>query len=55
MELPFEQGLAHYQLGLRTAADSAERENHLSLAIEIFEELGVLPELNLAKKALDVI
>lgn len=52
MDLPLEQGLAHYQLGVHSQRDSQERIEQLSQALEIFEQLGVLPELELAKQAL---
>jgi tetratricopeptide (TPR) repeat protein len=52
MEMPLEQGFAHYEIGRHADKDSPERTKHLTLALEIFEQLGIMHELNLAKRAL---
>jgi len=38
LAMPYEQGLAHYEIGRHASGE--ERQKHLSRALEIFEQLG---------------
>jgi len=51
LEMPYEEGLAHYELGRHAIGD--ERHRHLTRAIEIFERLGVMYDLEKARTAND--
>jgi tetratricopeptide (TPR) repeat protein len=53
---PYEEGLAHYEIGRRladgeVAADGLERREHLDRAAEIFARLEIPYELNLCRAA----
>jgi hypothetical protein len=53
LAMPFEQGLAHYEIGRHADADVAERAAHLHQAIEIFDRLGAEPARERAQAALE--
>jgi eukaryotic-like serine/threonine-protein kinase len=52
LALPFEAGLAHYELGRRADRNSADRRLHLEKAIAMFEIVGTPYENRLATEAL---
>jgi len=49
LAMPYEEGLAHYELGRHSKGN--ERQTHLTHAIEIFERLGVMYDLEKARAA----
>jgi class 3 adenylate cyclase/tetratricopeptide (TPR) repeat protein len=51
LEMPYEQGLAHYELGRHSGADDPARSLHLARACEIFAELGAAYDLKRARDA----
>jgi hypothetical protein len=53
LELPFEAGLGHYELGRHTDEGGEDRWRHLEEAVRLFESLGTPHELRLAAGALD--
>jgi tetratricopeptide (TPR) repeat protein len=58
LSFPYEEGLAHYELGRRlaegeTAEDGLGSKEHLERAAEIFERLEIPYELGLARAALE--
>ena len=54
LAMPYEQGLAHYEIGLHLDASNPERVAHVQKAIDIFGRLGVVPDMERAKAALDL-
>jgi tetratricopeptide (TPR) repeat protein len=53
LAMPYEQGLAHYEIGRHLDADVAESRAHLQQAIDIFSRLGAEPARERAQAALD--
>jgi tetratricopeptide (TPR) repeat protein len=53
LAMPYEQGLAHYEIGRHMDADAVERATHLHQAIDIFDRLGAGPARERAQAALD--
>ncbi|MCI0725684.1 MAG: AAA family ATPase, partial [Chloroflexi bacterium] len=49
---PYEAGRAHYELGRRLGNDHPARITHLAQAVQIFEQLQAVYELELARAAL---
>jgi len=49
LEMPFDEGLAHYEIARHLPPDDANRLEHLEQAITIFTELGTGYDLELAK------
>jgi hypothetical protein len=45
LEMPYEQGLTHYEIGRRLPNDDPNRQEHLSQAEEIFTRLGTAQNL----------
>ncbi len=43
--MPFEQGLAHYEIGRHLDTQDPDRKTHLAQALAIFEKLGALYQL----------
>jgi len=50
--MPYEEGLAHLEIGRHLAAADPERPLHLDLACQIFARLGALADLAAAKAAI---
>ncbi|HEX2572041.1 MAG TPA: AAA family ATPase [Polyangia bacterium] len=50
LNMPFEQGCAHFELGRHLEA--AERQRHLTRACQLFERVGALHDLERAREAL---
>jgi flagellin-specific chaperone FliS len=48
LKIPYEAGLSHYVLGKHNAA-AKERQMHLQKAVEIFEGLGAVVDLEHAR------
>jgi tetratricopeptide (TPR) repeat protein len=48
-KMPYEEGLIHLKLGSYSQEDLKERRKHFERAIQVFEKMGALHELNLAK------
>jgi len=53
LAMPYEQGLAHYQIGRHLDAGDPERQAHLQQAIDLFSRLGAEPAWDRAQAALD--
>lgn len=51
LEMPYDEGLAHYELGRHLPDADPGREEHLARACEIFERLGAAYELARAREA----
>lgn len=49
---PYEEARARYELGRNLPARNPQRAEHLTRAAEIFEEIGAIPDLQLARQAL---
>ncbi len=49
--MPYEEGLAHYRLGVCLPASDPSRADHLAKAREIFERMGAAHELQMLKSA----
>jgi class 3 adenylate cyclase/tetratricopeptide (TPR) repeat protein len=54
LAMPYERGLAHYEIGRRLGAGKPERAEHLQQALDIFDHLGAAPALKRAQAALDL-
>ena len=54
LQMPREFGLALYQIGQTKARDDPERASNLFRAADIFESVGVQPDLAAARRALSV-
>ncbi len=52
LDMPYEEGLTHYEIARRLPVESAERQTHLTKAAAIFERLGAAHDLARARKAL---
>ncbi len=52
LSMPFDQGLAHYEIGRHLEKDDPNRWKHLTRAGEIFDQLGATHNLDLAKQEL---
>jgi eukaryotic-like serine/threonine-protein kinase len=52
LEMPFDEGLAHYEIGRHLPSDDSKRAEHLNKAIEILERLGAAHDLKQAQAAL---
>jgi class 3 adenylate cyclase/tetratricopeptide (TPR) repeat protein len=52
LAMPYEEGLAHYELGRHVTGD--ERQIHLTRAIEIFERLDTQYDLRQARAAIEI-
>lgn len=50
LEMPYEQGLAHYEIARGAAAGDAGRQQHRERAIEIFSHVGAAFDLERARK-----
>jgi tetratricopeptide (TPR) repeat protein len=53
LAMPYERGLAHYEIGRHLDASVAERMAHLQQAFDIFSRLGAEPARQRARAALD--
>jgi len=51
LSMPYEQGLAHYEIGRHLDMADAERAGHLRAASELFSEVGAARALGLLKSA----
>ena len=51
--LPYEVGMAHYELGRHAEFGSKQRQEHIEEALRIFEAIGTTYEYQLAKQALN--
>jgi tetratricopeptide (TPR) repeat protein len=49
LNMPYEEGLLHLKLGSHLPHDSVDRRRHLERAMEIFEKMGVVRELGIAR------
>jgi len=49
--MPYEEGLIHVKLGIARKGNLYERSEHLKHAVQIFEKMGAVHELQLAKRA----
>ncbi len=49
--LPYQEGIIRVKLGSASSMDAAERREHFTRAIQIFEQMGAAHELGLAKAA----
>jgi hypothetical protein len=52
LAMPYEQGLAHYQIGLHLPLDAAARRDHLNRAADIFTQLDTAYDFGRVQKAL---
>lgn len=52
LAMPYEQGLAHYQIGLHLPFDAAARRDHLNRAADIFTQLDTAYDFGRVQKAL---
>jgi len=52
-EMPFDVGLAHYEIGVHSPSESPAREEHLRRAVQIFTDLGAAWKLDQAQRALE--
>lgn len=52
LNMTYDKGLAHYEIGRHLLPEDPERQRHLSCAVEIFAELGAVHAHTLAQKAL---
>jgi tetratricopeptide (TPR) repeat protein len=52
LAMPYEQGLAHYELGRWAEYSDPQRREHLSRAAELFQQTAAKHDLTLAEKAL---
>ncbi len=52
--MPYEQGLAHYEIGRHLAVDDPARQAHLARAAEIFGQLEAAYDLRRVHEALTV-
>ena len=50
--MPYEEGLAHYEIGRHLPAGDPARQEHLSCAVEIFTRLGAAYNLTRANEVL---
>ncbi len=50
LKMPYEIGLAHYELGSHDFGDEMMRRNHLELAANKFNQLGATYDLSRVKK-----
>jgi tetratricopeptide (TPR) repeat protein len=50
--IPYDQGRAHYQIGYHLAVEHPARHEHLARAVQIFETLGTIYDLQCAQNAL---
>jgi hypothetical protein len=50
--MPYEQGLAHCQIGQHLLEEDPDRQTHLAQAGEIFERLGAAYDLARVQQAL---
>ena len=54
LDMPYEEGLAHYEIGRQTPLGNPLRPKHLAQAIEIFTRLNAAHDLKLAQTELDL-
>jgi tetratricopeptide (TPR) repeat protein len=54
LAMPYEQGLAHYEIGRHLDASNPDCAEHLQQASDIFSRLGAVPDVERAKAALDL-
>lgn len=52
LDMPFEQGYAHFELGRHL--DAGERQRHLTRACQLFERVGALHDLGRAREAMSM-
>ncbi|MEO8355296.1 MAG: AAA family ATPase [Chloroflexota bacterium] len=55
LNMPYEEGLLHLKLGSHLPHDTVDRRQHLEQAIEIFEKMGVVRELAIARTLAETI
>jgi tetratricopeptide (TPR) repeat protein len=53
LAMPYERGLAHYEIGCHLDAGDPERRTHLERAIDLFSRLGAEPVRERAQATLD--
>ncbi|MEP7286085.1 MAG: protein kinase [Chloroflexota bacterium] len=53
LNIPYEEGLTHYEIGRHLDLQDAARQSHLTAACEIFQRLGVTDDLARAQAALE--
>jgi tetratricopeptide (TPR) repeat protein len=53
LAMPYEQALAHYEMGRHLDASHPDRAEHLQQASDVFSRLGAVPDMERAKAALD--
>jgi len=51
--IPYDQALAHYEIGRHLKADDPKRRQHLQTALEIFDQLGTAYDRAATQSALD--
>ena len=51
--LPYDQALAHYELGRHLKIDKPARLQHLQQALDMFDQLGAVYERTAVQSALD--
>ncbi len=52
LDMPYDQGLAHFEIGRHLEKDDPNRREHLTHACEIFDRLGTTPDLDLSRQEL---
>jgi class 3 adenylate cyclase/tetratricopeptide (TPR) repeat protein len=55
LHMPYEQGLAHYEIGRHLEAEARTRQTHFLQAYEIFDRLGAIDDRDRTRAALEAL